>query len=147
MLILFVTVRVSFLDRLFEFRRLFHSIAAGFDYPDDTVAVVCWVDHVFARLGNVPLVILRGSGANVESAGDSLFTIAKHIDESALHAAAQLPRTLTMVDGFDISLTPNLIRYFGRRHRYNRFRICVTCSHTSGSAIIICCLCDKSWLQ
>lgn len=67
-------------------------MAATFEHPEDTVAVVCWVDHVIAKLGDVTLVLLRSVSARAESVEDALHTILKHRDESALHAASQLPR-------------------------------------------------------
>jgi hypothetical protein len=90
-------VQRSFLDQLFEFRRIFHSLAAAVDHADDDVAVVCWVDHIFAKLGGVSLALLGHREGPSDHVKTDLRSIAKHRHESALHAASQLPRELLFV--------------------------------------------------
>ena len=87
-------VNISFINRLFDFRRLFHSVAARFDCPDETRAVVCWVDHLFSRLGNIGLVLLQNASQTVAGANHEPLTISRHRDQATLQGAAQLPRML-----------------------------------------------------
>lgn len=58
--------------------------------------MVCWVDIIFARLADVVLLVLQDRGSKDNS--ESVFqTIAKHRSEAGLHAAAQLPRTFSVL--------------------------------------------------
>ncbi|GJE86022.1 LIM domain-containing protein [Phanerochaete sordida] len=84
---------VLFMDRLFELRRTFHDMAAAFGQPDDAVALVCWVDHILARLGSTSLHLLKTASVRVDVTEDALQTILKHRDDSVLHAASQLPHS------------------------------------------------------
>ena len=98
-------MRTSFLQRLFQFRRIFHSLATTLDHSNDIVAVVCWVDHLFAKLGDVILASLDDGGLSVQDPGSVLHTITKHRQESALHAASQLPRELPGFSSMNYVLT------------------------------------------
>lgn len=84
-------VRPSFLDLLFQYRRLFHVIAARDFRPSSApLAIVCWADVVLAKLGDVVVVI--AAGLDEEHPDHSLpGSLKAQREEDNLRAAIQLP--------------------------------------------------------
>ena len=84
-------VKPSFLHLLFQYRRLFRVIAAR-DFPPGTApsAVVCWVDLLLAKLGDV--VAFIAAGLDVDHPDRSLpESLRAQREEDNLRAAIQLP--------------------------------------------------------
>jgi hypothetical protein len=84
-------VRPSFLHLLFQYRRLFRVIATrDFKLSPAPLAVVCWVDVVLAKLGDVAAFIAAGLDGDHpdQSLPESLKA---QREEDNLRAAIQLP--------------------------------------------------------
>ncbi|KAJ3554696.1 hypothetical protein NM688_g2967 [Phlebia brevispora] len=85
-------LRVECLQRLFLLRQIFHAIAARDSQNGGTkYSIVCWVDIILSRLGDVVMAIVA-QGANdlrYETATCNAFS--KHKEEISLYAALQLP--------------------------------------------------------
>ncbi|EMD41766.1 hypothetical protein CERSUDRAFT_90342 [Gelatoporia subvermispora B] len=80
----------SFMSLLFDYRRIFHIIAAKAMSPGSTSSlVVCWADVVLVKLSEAIVAIARG--------GDELprepefITLRRHKEDDLLRAAIQLP--------------------------------------------------------
>ncbi|KIJ21622.1 hypothetical protein PAXINDRAFT_95165 [Paxillus involutus ATCC 200175] len=87
----------SFLHLLFQYRRLFHIIAARDLRPGSAPpAIVCWVDVVLARLGDVSAFVAAGFHENHPD--QTLPDVLKvQRQEDNLRAAIQLPDNWDMV--------------------------------------------------
>jgi hypothetical protein len=88
------TAHFSFLVILFDYRKIFHDMAARALLPGTTASTtISWVDVILAKLGDA--VVAIASGFEVTSAEPPISKILKQQrDEDSLRAAAQLPRTL-----------------------------------------------------
>lgn len=84
-------VRPSFLHLLFQYRRLFRAIAArDFKLNFAPLAIVCWVDIVLAKLGDVAALV--AAGLDKDHPDQSLPESLKvQREEDNLRAAIQLP--------------------------------------------------------
>ncbi|KAI0082826.1 hypothetical protein K474DRAFT_1694180 [Panus rudis PR-1116 ss-1] len=85
-------LNVSFMERLFDLRSVFHDIAANNNgLAGSNRVVVCWVDTVFTKLGSVLPNLFFATGHIHPSHLESPLLVA-HREQSLLFAAAQLPR-------------------------------------------------------
>ncbi|KIJ68301.1 hypothetical protein HYDPIDRAFT_24595 [Hydnomerulius pinastri MD-312] len=84
-------LNASFLHLLFQYRRLFHIIAIGDLRPGSAVpAIVCWVDVILAKLGDVSTLVATGFHRN--SPDQTLPDVLQaQRQEDNLRAAMQLP--------------------------------------------------------
>jgi hypothetical protein len=91
-----MTVHPSFLHTLFDYRRVFHDIAANSLSPGVVASTnVSWVDVVFTKLSEVVLVVASGFQSVSTSQDPPISqTLKRRRDEDALRASAQLPRVL-----------------------------------------------------
>ncbi|KAF8446093.1 hypothetical protein L210DRAFT_2954583 [Boletus edulis BED1] len=96
-------LKPSFLDLLFQYRRLFRVIAArDFKLGSAPQAVVCWVDVVLAKLGDV--VALIAAGLDGDCPGHSLpEPLMAQREEDNLRAAIQLPDNWDMLPSMLLS--------------------------------------------
>lgn len=84
-------VQPSFLSILFDYRKVFHGLAAE-DLVSGAVAstIICWVDVIFAKLSEASVVVAGGLRLGFSQAYQ-FEDLRKHLDEDCLRAAAQLP--------------------------------------------------------
>ncbi|KAG9314489.1 hypothetical protein JVU11DRAFT_5286 [Chiua virens] len=93
-------LRSSFLHLLFQYRRLFRVIATRDFKPNSTpLAVICWVDVVLAKLGDVVAFIAAGLDSD-QSLPESL---KGQREEDNLRAAIQLPDNWDMLPSMLLS--------------------------------------------
>lgn len=86
---------VSFLTILFDYRRIFHDIAARALNHAAASTTISWVDVVLAKFNDALVTIASGFLATSEppiSKG-----LKQQRDEDTLRAAAQLPRRLSFL--------------------------------------------------
>jgi hypothetical protein len=89
-----VLVQISFMSLLFDYRKVFHSIAAQ-AVPPGTAAstVICWVDVILATLSEATIKVARGLGHCQDNNQNSISEILrKQSEDNNMRAAAQLPR-------------------------------------------------------
>ncbi|KAH9946799.1 hypothetical protein B0H21DRAFT_741825 [Amylocystis lapponica] len=85
-----VMTELSFISLLFEYRRIFHQIAARDITPGNAPPiVVCWVDVILAKLAEVIVVFAHGPSEDVKR--PPLTTLQRQMEGDALRAATQLP--------------------------------------------------------
>jgi hypothetical protein len=91
-----MTVHPSFFHTLFDYRRVFHDIAANSLSPGVVASTnVSWVDVVFTKLSEAVLVVASGFQSVSTSQDPPMSQILKRRRaEDALRASAQLPRVL-----------------------------------------------------
>lgn len=95
-------MHIPFLCVLFDYRRVFHGIAALALAPDSAAStVVCWVDVIFAKLSEA-VVNLAGGVFREDLESPSFQNLRAQREDSNLRAAAQLPRTLIL---FNLGVT------------------------------------------
>ncbi|KAJ6574902.1 hypothetical protein B0H19DRAFT_1126284 [Mycena capillaripes] len=90
---------VTFLTVLFEQRKIFHRIAAQSfaTEPGSSVAVICWVDSILHKLGDVTIAVASGISSDLTTPllpGSTQFRA-----EDGLRAASQLPSNWSSVAG------------------------------------------------
>ena len=92
------TVQMPFILLLFDYRKVFHSIAAQALLPGTAAsAVVCWVDVILASLSEA--VIKVGCGRRLphnDSQNSFSESLKKQSEDNNLRAAAQLPCMLVV---------------------------------------------------
>lgn len=87
---MYTTGRFDTLNKLFDFRRVFHRLASR-EAHDSSTAVVSWVDLILARLGEaVQRVVDHGTTSKLLSRSPHRM-LSEHQGEGALKAALQLP--------------------------------------------------------
>ncbi|TCD66366.1 hypothetical protein EIP91_001415 [Steccherinum ochraceum] len=99
-------MNVSFLDKLFAYRHIFHHLASSSSTSEEECLVVCWVDALLAKMGDATLATF-GWKDHI-----GFPSLGNHVSDSALRAAVQLPVTfasLPLVIGSDQS-SPAAIR-------------------------------------
>ncbi|KAI0094728.1 hypothetical protein BDY19DRAFT_39080 [Irpex rosettiformis] len=96
--------RIPVLEKLLIFRRIFHRLAAE-EAVGKSTAVICWVDRILAKLGQVvhqsinftfektPLT----STSFLNAVSCHLSTLGEHRGDTSLRAALQLPHTLPQI--------------------------------------------------
>ena len=86
-----VAVQTLFMSLLFDYRNLFHSMAADALLPGTAAStIVCWVDVILASMGEAVVELAYGRKIHTDESGDA---VRKHCDDNNLRAAAQLPCT------------------------------------------------------
>lgn len=91
-----LTVHSSFISLLFDYRRIFHRLAARDLMHSAPAVVVCWVDVILAKLGDAIFVIAsrRPDSSLPVPEEPSFVSLEKQKEGAALRAATQLPGEL-----------------------------------------------------
>ncbi|KAI0936199.1 hypothetical protein AcV5_004396 [Taiwanofungus camphoratus] len=86
-------VHSSFISLLFDYRRIFHRLAARDLMHSAPAVVVCWVDVILAKLGDAIFVIAsrRPDSSLPVPEEPSFVSLEKQKEGAALRAATQLP--------------------------------------------------------
>lgn len=115
-------VRPSFLHLLFQYRRLFRVIATRDFKPNSApLAIVCWVDVVLARLGDVAACI--AAGLDVDHPDQLLpESLKARREEDNLRAAIQLPGTTCFTETW-MYLTRHRQLGYASIHAFVRARV------------------------
>lgn len=121
-------VRPSFLYLLFQYRRLFRVIATrDFKLNSTPLAIVCWVDVILAKLGDVVACI--AAGLDGDHPGHSLpGSLKAQREEDNLRAAIQLPGRTCSTEIWALYLTR--CRQLGHASIYAFVRARVSCRKT-----------------
>ena len=83
-------VKPAFLQKLFQYRKIFHGLASQGVNTTNVFTVISWVDIILARLGDA--IVYIGSGCHEDSLLQSMpQALRRQRDEDNLYAAAQLP--------------------------------------------------------
>ena len=87
-------VAPSFVNLLFQYRSIFHNIAARDGGPEHARStVVCWVDVILVRLAEA-VTVLVGDPRSPNPDKPLLATLERQMEGEALRAATQLPGAL-----------------------------------------------------
>ncbi|KAJ7783558.1 hypothetical protein DFH07DRAFT_788206 [Mycena maculata] len=89
---------LSFLEALFELRKVFHQIAAqSLAAPGSCGAIVCWVDAILFKIGDASITVASGFSLDLTT---PLFPGSADVRaEDGLRAASQLPSEWHLVCG------------------------------------------------
>ncbi|KAL6302231.1 hypothetical protein BKA93DRAFT_794093 [Sparassis latifolia] len=85
-------LQFSFMSLLFDYRKLFHRIAArDTSHTSAPSTVVCWVDVVLSKLGDAVISLIGRHCTDVETLEWSFSTLKQQRETDSLYAAVQLP--------------------------------------------------------
>ncbi|GBE78374.1 hypothetical protein SCP_0112590 [Sparassis crispa] len=85
-------LQFSFMSLLFDYRKLFHGIAArDTSHTSAPSTVVCWVDVVLSKLGDAVISLIGRHCTDVKTLEWSFSTLKQQRETDSLYAAVQLP--------------------------------------------------------
>jgi hypothetical protein len=99
-----ISVQTSFLSTLFKYRQIFRRIASRAVIPGTAAPIiVCWVDVLLVKLGEVTVFIAGGFAAEEPERASLLPSLKIQREDDKLMAAAQLPRKTVFGTFFELN--------------------------------------------